>query len=107
MSWDRRRCTNWSGIQSVAPERHYHPDSLGELVALVGEAESGTPPRRVRAVGSGSAFSVVGVTADHLVETAQLNRTQYDALPRAFGAGRHGLSSPVPGKPPATLAGHC
>lgn len=88
MSWDRRRWTNWSGIQSVAPARHHDPDSLGELVALVREAESGTPPRRVRAVARGWAFSAVAVTADYLVETARLNRTLYDVLPRAFGAGR-------------------
>jgi FAD/FMN-containing dehydrogenase len=88
VSWDRRRWTNWSGIQSVAPARHHDPDSLGELVALVREAESGTPPRRVRAVARGWAFSAVAVTADYLVETARLNRTLYDVLPRAFGAGR-------------------
>nr|MDP8943661.1 FAD-binding protein [Actinomycetota bacterium] len=67
----RRRWRNHTGNQSVDPLRLYDARSLGDLVAIVQEAER--HGATVRAVGSGHSWSDVTLTPGFLVKTHRLD----------------------------------
>ena len=68
----RRTWRNHTGNQAVEPLRVCWPESLGDLVALVREAERLDVP--VRAVGSGHAWSDVALCTGIVAETTRLQR---------------------------------
>jgi hypothetical protein len=86
MNSDHRAWTNFSGLVSVRPDRHCYPDSLADLVSIIGDAEAQVPPKRVRAVGSGWSFSEAARTDDYLVETRGLNRSLAHVLAHCLRA---------------------
>ena len=68
----RKTWKNHLGNQSIDPLRLCTPETLGDVVALVQEAErSGCT---VRAVGSGHSWSDVALTPGFLLDTSRLSR---------------------------------
>ena len=63
---------NCIGNQEVSPFRLLRPTTLAEIVDIVKRAESEN--RKVRAVGSGHAFSDIAITGDYLIDTHGLNK---------------------------------
>src|SRR6185503_6993758 len=66
------RWRNCIGNQEVSPFRLLRPTTLAEIVDIVKRAES--EKRKVRAVGSGHAFSDIAITDDYLIDTHGLKK---------------------------------
>jgi hypothetical protein len=85
--WNRRPWSNWRGdVVIERPERHYYPRSLADLLEIVGDAERGQPPRRVRACGSHWALSDAAASPNWFVETSGLDRSLTSVIPAALTA---------------------
>jgi hypothetical protein len=64
---------NWAQNVVASPQRIFRPDTVDQLVAIVGEAEANNTP--VRAVGSAWSFTDVWATPGYLVLTDRLRAT--------------------------------
>ena len=64
--------TNYPATETVTPYRTCTPSNLGDIVAIVQEAEAAN--KHVHAFGSAWSYSDCAITTDYLIDTRLLNR---------------------------------